>query len=743
MNSVGLGTWRRILERAVHSHQTGRLDEAIGYYRDVLAENQGCVDALHLLGVALEQVGHPAQGKPLVELAVRREPGIAAYRNSLGNICNALGDHAGARAAYLQALQLDPGSAEALNNLGLLAQREQDWAAALGLFDRALAADQGYIPAKFNRAATHWLAGDRGQALPVFKDLLARMPEYAGQLVELAKRSLGARDSTGLRQLLSILETASVGAADGNLLRGGLAALDGDREQAEALYRAGLAAAPANTDLLRCYGLLLIEREAYMEAIPLLERALMLKPDDVSVIAALGVALSRVKAYERAVPFLQKLLERTPEAIGAWVDLAQCYSHLNKLDQACEAVSRVIALDPERADNYATLAGFEARRGNIVHGEELCHAALRRDPENGAAIGNLGNIRALQGRFDEAEALFKRQLALRPDDAGTHSNLSYMLLRLRRYGEGWSHYHWRWKQPTRTTPEGRDRGLPRWDGIMPAKGRVLIWREQGIGDEILYSSLIPDLAARGVDVVLAVDPRLVPLLSRSLPGVTVVAEDATLDVKALNLSCQRPLGDVGELCRPDVASFAHHPPHYLKADTGRVEALRKRYRASAGNRPLVGVSWNSGNPATGRYKSVTLADMAPLLRRPGEMFVSLQYGKAADEVSGLPPDIPVYHDREIDPLADIDGQAAQIAALDLVVTVSTAAAHIAGGLGVPTLILLPEDWGQLWYWGYAGDQTPWYRSVRLCRGESGQRAPDIVAQAIPMFETMLDELRKR
>lgn len=744
MNSAGIGAgWRQRLEQAVQLHQAGRLDEAIGCYRDVLVENKDCVDALHLLGVALEQAGHPAQGKPLVELAVRREPGIAAYRNSLGNICKALDDEAGAQAAYAEALRLDPRSAEILNNLGLLAQRRQDWATALGYFDRAVAADKTYVAATFNRAVTQWLAGDTAQALPVFSDLLPRMPDYAVQLVELAKRSIGARDAEGLRQLIAILEPAPLGTADRSLLQGGLAALDGDRERAEVLYREGLAASPGHLDLLRCYSLLLIERESHAEAIPFLERALASKPDDASVIAALGISLTKVKAWERAIPLLQQLVERNPEAIGGWVDLAQCYSHLNRLDEACEAMARVIALDPDKADNYATLAGFEGRRGDIRRGEELCLEALRRDPENGAAIGNLGNIRALQGRVDEAEALFRKQLALRPEDAGTHCNLSFLLLRCRRYKEGWSHYHWRWKQPSRTTPEGRERGLPRWDGVTPPDGRLLIWREQGVGDEILYSSLIADFAARGLDIVLAADPRLVPLLARSLPGITVVPDDASLDVRALGLSCQRPLGDIGEFCRPDIASFASHPAHYLKADPARSAALRQRYRAMAGDRPLVGVSWNSGNPNTGRYKSISLSDMAPLLRRPGEFFVSLQYGRAAEDVKTLPADMPVHHDPEIDPLADIDGQAAQIAALDLVVTVSTAAAHIAGGLGIPTLILIPEDWGQLWYWGYTGERTPWYPSVRLCRGDTGQRAGDIVERALPMVEEMLADLRKR
>src|SRR5690606_17470147 len=100
-------------------------------------------------------------------------------------------------------------------------------------------------------------------------------------------------------------------------------------------------------------------------------------------------------------------------------------------------------------------------------------------------------------------SLFRRQLAQRPEDAGTHCNLSFLLLRQRRYGEAWRHYRWRWKGPNWTTPETGNRGLPRWDGAIPAPGRLLVWREQGIGDQILYAGLLPELAARGLDIVLS------------------------------------------------------------------------------------------------------------------------------------------------------------------------------------------------------------------------------------------------
>lgn len=724
------------LDQAIRLHQAGAFGNAIGLYRDILTESPDNIDVVHLLGVALEQAGHPAQGKPFVELAVRREPGIAAYRNSLGNIHQALGEYEAARAAFTAALNIDPRSTDALNNLGLLAQRNEAWDDAIAYFNAALAVSSDFLPARFNLAVTDWYAGRKSAALQSFVAILPRQPEYAGQLVALGQQALNRKDFASVEALLEAVGD-SFSAADRNLLAGGMAALQGDTARAEELYRCSLAAEPDKVATLRNLSQLLMEKESFAEAIPFLERALVLQPDEMPVVTALGVALSRIGENARALPLLKRSVEHSPDVSGVWADLAKSYADLQYLDEACDAMQRVIALDPERATHYAAMAGIEARRGNLALGEWYCHEALRRDAASTVALGNLANIRGIQRRFDEMIDLFRQQLLLQPEHGTTNSNICFTLLRIGRYEEGWKYFDWRWKSGTWTTPDKGHRGLPRWKGEMPAPGRILVWREQGIGDEILYASLLPELVARGCDIVLACNDRLVPLFARSLPGVEVVADNDSLDVERLRLACQCPIGDLAPICRPDAGSFAKHPASYLKADPDRVAQLRQKYRA-LGGKHLVGISWSSRNPKTGRHKSLALQEMLPLLQEPDTTFVSLQYGETIEDATFLSGDgAKIYRDPDIDPLKDIDGQAAQIAALDMVVTVSTAAAHVAAALGKPTLILLPEDWGQLWYWGYQGEKSPWYAHARLCRGDTGERAHDIVDRAIPMFRSVL------
>lgn len=738
MSAVPLD-WNRRLAAAMQHHQAGQFPQAIALYQELVTQAPENADALHLLGMALDQAGHPAQGKPAIEFAVRMAPDVAAYRITLGNACRALNDMDGATAAYAEALRLQPDAGEAHNGLGLLAQSRQDWAAARRHFRTA--AEVGLADACLNLAVTEWLAGNLDTAVTAFESLLVAQPAYLPHVVQLARRTLADKDETKAAMLVDLLARISSPVADRLVLQGGIAMLKGDRTGAEQFYRAALESEPQNSDALRLLSHILLERQDFAEALPLLERAHALQPGDLAIFSALGVALVRTAAFERAIQVLQQVVAHSPDNLAAWIDLA--YAHLKsfQFENALPALRRVAELEPGKAAHHANLANYLIQTGNLDEAEAALQTAAAIDPDAVVTLGNLANLRDLRGQPGEAEALYLRVLARDPEDATSHTNLALLRMRQGRYAEGWPHYVWRSKGRDWSSPD-RSQGLPRWDGAMPPPGRLLAWREQGVGDEILYAAVLPELAARGVDLVQATDPRLVPLFARSFPTIKVVPDDDTLDVGGFGLVCQRPLADLAALCRPDLASLANHPRAYLKADPARSAQLRQRYQAQ-GKKLLIGVSWSSGNPRTGRNKSVSLHDMLPLLREPDATYVSLQYGRAAADVARLAADtdVQVLHDAEIDPLADIDAQAAQIAGLDLVISVSTATAHLAAALGVPTLILLRQDWGQLWYWGHEGERTPWYPVVRLCRAPRGMAGADLARQASGMLQEMLATLR--
>lgn len=738
MTGAGMD-WRRRLQQAVQLHQQGRLAEAIGFYRDVLVERADNADALHLLGMALEQSGMPAEGRPFVEQAIRLEPRAAAYRNSLGNILKAQGDAVAAGMAFRAALDCDPRHAEAHNNLGLLEQEAERWPAAIDHFTAALRVDPDYVAARFNLLASEWMAGRQDAAFGGLAALVRVLPAFAPQLASLAKRSLALRDHAGAERLLPLLAALPSVAADVQFIIGMLAEARDDRPAAETAYQAALALDPRHGEALPQLAKLLLEREAHEQAVPLLEQMVARDAGNIPAVTMLGITLAKSGQYEKAVPVLQKAVALDPDATPAMVELITSLDRVNRFGEARDLCLRLIAAHPDNSAGYANLAGFEVRLGNIEAGIQAAEKAYALEPEAPLSIGTLANIRWMQQRVDEAEVLFRRYIAQQPDDPVAHNNLGLMLLRQERYAEGWPEYGWRWKNKGWNSPD-RSLGLPQWDGRLPPPGRLLIWREQGIGDEILHAGLIPELLRGGADLVVATERRLVPLYARSFPGARIVPDDDSLNSAVLGLACQRSIGDVAMLRRPDIASFDQHPAAYLKADPDRTANFAARYR-QPGKR-LIGISWASHNPRQGRSKSMPLADMAAILREPDTSFVSLQYGSDVAEVETLLREtgLVVRNDPEVDPLQDIEAQAAQIAALDMVVTVSTAAAHLAAALGKPTLILVPDEWSQLWYWGAKGETSRWYPSVRLCRLHANDDRQAMIEHAQGMFRHMLAEL---
>lgn len=322
---------------------------------------------------------------------------------------------------------------------------------------------------------------------------------------------------------------------------------------------------------------------------------------------------------------------------------------------------------------------------------------------------------------DAAMVILDRLLAVDPADSDSRAYRAVLDLRSGRIARGWRDYEARWHAarfdaPMRPFPQ------PRWTGAVPAAGRrVLIWAEQGLGDEILYGSLLRDAMARA-PVTLECDPRLAALFSRGLPGLEVVpyAPEPAARLSAPDIAAHLPIGSLGGLMRPDWSRLAalpiDHPDPWLGADPDRLVWARA-VLADLGPRPWIGVTWRSRNHRFGPAKSMPLADLAAALAPAGGTLVALQYGDIDQDLAAcaVATGVAVLPVPGLDRFHDLDGQAAVLRALDLTVTGSNSTAHLAGALGVPVWTAVPAGAGQLWYWFDRGDRGPWYPTMRLFR----------------------------
>jgi ADP-heptose:LPS heptosyltransferase len=288
-----------------------------------------------------------------------------------------------------------------------------------------------------------------------------------------------------------------------------------------------------------------------------------------------------------------------------------------------------------------------------------------------------------------------------------------------------------------------------WRGEDLSSKTLLVRFTDGLGEHILQSTFIKDIAALAPNCIVECSKRLAPILHRSFPNIEVISG---YDRDAVNGALERadyqiPAFNMGRYVRKSFDQFDSEKHAHLAADPELVQHYREKYLERAHGRRIVGLSWMSGNPKIGKYKTLELETLKPLLNSKDMHFVSLQYGEVNDLLAEFAKDtgIDIYTDPDVDQLTDLEHFFAQVAALDLVITISSSAAHVAGSLGVPTWVMLPQQGtGPLWFWFMDRADSPWYSSVRLFRQQSTPSPdnpwwPEVVEDVADALSTWLVE----
>ena len=344
-----------------------------------------------------------------------------------------------------------------------------------------------------------------------------------------------------------------------------------------------------------------------------------------------------------------------------------------------------------------------------------CFAAARRLRDGDAELYDFrGSLYQEIGRLPEALADFERALALRPDFPLARFHRTMARLLTGDFERGWDDYELRRLSADYAHAHA---GLPRWDGGALAGRTLLVTREQGLGDEIMFASILPELLAQSGRCVLECDPRLVALFRRSFPSATVFGTEPggglPPSIARASIDVAIEAGSLPGLYRRRAADFPRHQG-YLRADSDATARWRDRL-AALGPGLKVGLSWTGGVQRTRRaLRSLSLEQLLPVLRTRGARFVSLQYTpEARADLDALRArhGVEVAHWPEA--VDDYDQTAALACALDVVVSVCTSLVHLGGALGRPVWVLAPLS--PEWRYGFSGDSMPWYPSVRLYR----------------------------
>jgi tetratricopeptide (TPR) repeat protein len=385
---------------------------------------------------------------------------------------------------------------------------------------------------------------------------------------------------------------------------------------------------------------------------------------------------------------------------------------------AAELIGRAIAAKGDAAAYHSNLGNVLQAQDKLAQAAASYRRALDLRPELAEAWLNLGNVLKAQAEVDASMEAYRRALALRPELAEAAAGEATALLLKGEFAAGWRGFERRWQTRDYDTA-ARWYAQPMWKGERLAAGRVLLWGEQGIGDEVMFAGLVPDALKTGNGLVLDCDARLKTLFARSFSEAEVVSGCGPEQSVELGVAAHLPSGSLPGLFRASAEAFAATTSPYLVADEVERERFRAKYAAD-GQR-VVGLAWRTNSRKTGRSRSIELQALAPLFAcrsaGAGIRWVSLQYGEHADlEREIADAGAPVLVERSVDQLADIDRFAAQVAAMDLVVSIDNSTAHLAGALGIPTWVLLP--YAPDWRWMLGREDSLWYPAMRLFRQET-------------------------
>ncbi len=500
-------------------------------------------------------------------------------------------------------------------------------------------------------------------------------------------------------------------------------------KQDRAAIEIALGAAPDDAHLNYRMGLVLLAEGDAAAALDYFHLALHYAPGLFAVCAARARALAALGRVAAQADAYREFLRANPGHPDAAYALALCHHALGEHELAAELLRPLAGRRPVNREACNLLGLILGRElGRFEEGEHFLRQALEPDPLWHVARSNLGWVLLEKGDYQRGFELLDAALALDPDDHETRLMRACMNLKRGEFGLGWRDFEARHRSHLALHRPYR---FAQWDGTPIGGNTLLIYGEQGLGDQIMFASCFGEAIERASHCIIECDPKLVRLYARSFPTAAVQAqvpagEEPAWLAQAGSIDRQIPMGSLPGFWRQHWDDFPRHAG-YLQAAPERIAYWRARLDA-LGPGPKIGLSWRGGVAATRRHqRCVALEEFLPLLRLPAR-FVSLQYGDCAADLNAFRRDHGVTLPHWQDALDDYDETAALVCALDLVVSVCTAIIHLSGALGKPVWILVPA----IAEWRYLdrGRRLPWYPSALMFRQMAPGRWQDVIGEVV-------------
>jgi tetratricopeptide (TPR) repeat protein len=654
-----------LLQAAVDFHNIGNLEKAEAHYRRILESDPKNHNVLHLLGFLAYQLGFGEEGLALIKEAISYEPNVSLFHSNLAKVSLELKDLEQAEVAYRRCLELESGNLDIMNDLANLLRIKEK--------------------------------GPGSKSLQEAQELLGKIvvekpmvPEYQINLGNVLRDNLKNEEAIDCYEKAMDMDPKFVGAALRNI--GLIHCADKDYELAEEFINKALKIDPKDSSALNNLGQVFVSDLQLDKGIECFQRALKIDTNNSLIYRNMGRALMRRRRDEEALEAFQKSMEIDSSETEAYYHFAAVLRNMEKLVESEDFVRSALKQFPKEPLLLCELSNNLQGQFEFEEAEKYARQVLDISPNCGAAMVTLAIVLIHTGSEEEVLEIYKKALKEMPNEMSVSFNYALTLFCYGHLEEAWKRYRLRWETESFTSPV---RSFPQdqWDGS-PLKGKsIILYGEQGLGDEIRHASMVPDMLKMGAEVYVECEPRLVDIFQRSFEGANVFPYPYTeAETGKVDIDFQSAILDLGGYLRPTIDSFPSDPNHsFLKPDPERIVFWKERMEA-LGPQPKVGMIWQSTKAAGGRGRwGATVEELAPILSIKGIDFVNLMYVECNEDRAKMLElyGVNLHTWDDIDLRNDQDDLCALISNLDLVISHASSVAYTAGGLGIPTFNFLP------------------------------------------------------
>jgi len=663
--------------------QAGKILEARANIKKILKKIPAHIEALHLIGLTYIQTREFEKAIAAIKRVVTIKPTYAEAYFNLGNAYSEMQRFEEAIEAFEKTLLINPDHWKASCNLGNMHYMQKRMDEAITCFKRAITINPDFAEAYIGLGVVYGDLKRFGEAVSLYSQAIALNPQVSD-----AHNNLG----------FSYLELERY-------------------QEAIASFKKAVALNPAYVDAYIGLARSFIALKQPHEAVSSYKNAFSIRPDpECAYELANLLMLNELKQFEDAVTYYKHFLSANPHFSDAQISLGIALDYLLRFDEAVTTFEKILEIEPDNCPALNNLGNALVKLKRPEEAIARYQQALNILPQFHEAHNGLGNALKEFGRIDEAIDKYEQALAINPEFTQASWNRALMYLLQGNFQQGWLDYEQRWKlEETVALPHTP---YPRWLGEEDISGKkLLLQAEQGFGDVIQMVRYVDLLIEQGAECWIQCAQPVVKLFSRSFPDAHVI------DTSDYPIPCDYhlPMMSLPSAMKTFTESAIPNKVPYLKADPERLSYWKSEFKSSS---LKVGLVWR-GDPNHGNdhNRSAKLPAYLPLIaENPAIHFVTLQKDLTAKELELLSDHANVsILDAE---LIDFDESAAVISALDLVITIDSAPAHLAGALAIPTWVLLPFI--AEWRWHMDRSDSPWYPTTRLFRQEAIDDWPSVM-----------------